>query len=480
MDRTRAFVRRVAYLTVFGTCGCTAGTGQETAGNDGDSPFSFTLSASQEISTVIQVDWDSTLTDMVSARVEFGPDTDFGHVATVDLGSPGPYRTFLLGSKPESEVHVRVVAETPEGTRESSDQTILTGPVPAEFANLDVTLPESRTWEGYLVTGLAAAPASVILDQDGDYVWWHRSADKPDGWPGGTVVLGRSALARDGSGLRYLMANGTGLEDVAIRTVSADGYEMKPISTPYAHHDFVELDDGTIAYLAFDPREIDGRHVSGDRVMEVSSDGTSREVYNIWDHYSFPPTMSVLPEGEWPHANAIDYDPQDDAYLVSFLELSAIVEISRPTGETLRTIGGEQSDYALAGGSRALFSTQHQFEWFQDDIVVFVNGELVPGAVSSVAEYALDDATGIALPVWSYHPSPSVTCSNFGDVDRLDSGNTLVTFSVAGLMQEVEPSGTVVWQLQAGIGGALGYATRVDDLDLSAFTSKPASAPTSH
>jgi hypothetical protein len=339
------------------------------------------------------------------------------------------------------------------------------------FPELQVTADESEHWSGFLVTSLVSQAAVVILDEDGDYVWWGIVAVPPPSWgkTSSRALLGRAALARDGSGLRYLMANVEVSEDAAIHTLSPDGAELELIETPFAHHDFVELDDGTIAYLAFDPRVVDDIEVAGDRLMERAPDGTLRELYNAWDHYSFIPSGKGALAGDWPHANAIDYVAEDDAWLVGFLELGAIVEISRSTGQTLRTIGGIASDYTLPDGGTALFDTEHQFEWLGDGILVFINGGMELGAVSGVQEYTLDDASGTAQVAWSYEPDPPINCTNFGDVARLESGNTLVTFSLSGVVHEVDPDGALVWQLEGGVGGALGYLTRVGDLDLGAI-----------
>jgi len=55
----------------------------------------------------------------------------------------------------------------------------------------------------------------------------------------------------------------------------------------------------------------------------------------------------------WPHANAIDYLVDEDAYLVSFLALAGIVRIDRGSGEVDWRLGGCQtSSPDLAGGTQ--------------------------------------------------------------------------------------------------------------------------------
>lgn len=439
---------------------------------EGDYPFAVSTTAAEDVPTVLTVTWSTDLEDVGNARVEFGPDTSYGHEAT-STTSGGAGEALLLGSKPNTEVHLRVVAETDDDTYTSDDFTITTGPAPAALPNLEVTSTGDDHWSGYLVTGIVASAWSVILDEDGDYVWWHEASGAPDGTHGGPdgggnggVVLGRTALARDGSGVWYTFNNIEAEEQVTLHHVTWDGATVTQVPAPYAHHEFVELPDGTIAYPAYDPQNVDGLRILGDRIMELAPDGTEREVWNAWDHLEFDADDVQTRPNDWPHLNAIDYLPDLDAYLVGFLSLGSLCLVDRTTGETLLTVGGEGSDYGFgeAGGT---LDTQHQFEWLDGELLVFVNGGMQAGSESRAQQFVLDDATGIAEETWSYWPSPSLNTTNLGDVDRLASGNTLVTFSTSGQVHEVTPDGTVVWKLVADVGGALSYSHLEAELDVA-------------
>ncbi len=61
--------------------------------------------------------------------------------------------------------------------------------------------------------------------------------------------------------------------------------------------------------------------------------------------------------------------------------------------------------------------------------------------------------TGLGGGSGTYH-APGTTSSVLGDVQRLPNGNTLVTFSIAGTMDEIDASGSVVQH----ISGPGGYA----------------------
>jgi len=438
----------------------------DSATSHADDDFDVTVTTVEDIPTVIVVDWSADLVGVTSAWVEFGTDTDYGRTAPTDLSTGAPYRTFILGSKPDTTVHLRVVAQTADTLHTSEDRTITTGPAPAALPNLTVESSGDH-WQGWLVTGLVSDPTSLIIDQDGAYVWWH-PIETSRAAGAGEVVLRRTAMARDGQSILYNYNDVEGDVDNAIYRVGLDGTDLGETATPYGHHDFVELPDGTITYLAYDPKTVGRDQVLGDSVIEKAPDGTITEIYNVWNHYTYGGSSSD-PTESWPHANAIDYLEDEDAYIVGFLTLYTVLKIDRATGHTLWTLGGTQSDFTLDGGTTDLFDTEHQFEWLGDSLLVFINGGMEAGAESHAIEYKLDDTRHTVTETWSYHPAQTLNCPNLGDVDRLDNGNTLVTFSVAGEIHEVDTHGDPVWTLSSGVGGALSYTLLLEDINARTY-----------
>jgi len=447
-----------------------AGCGHPSSPDTGDPlltfPFEVSAKPVDAIPTVLRVTWTADLADVTASWVEFGTDTTYGQDAPTDLSDP-THTTLLLGSAPGTEVHLRVRAETPDGRYASDDVAVTTGPAPASLPNLVVEEPGGRRGFEGLVTSLVAYPAAVILDPLGNYVWWHEAEQTAYGGtiPGGAgVVLGRTRLSQDGREILYSYTNVEAEEDNAVTHVSLDGTLRGETPIPYGHHDFVDLEDGTIAYLAYDPRTLDGEEVLGDALREVTPDGTLREVWNAWDHYTYTGFEGPDPGYGWPHANAIDWMPDENLYLVSFYALTAILAIDRDTGETRWTAGGAQSDYSW-NGSTALFTAQHQFQWADGRLLVFINSGFGAQNQAHVVEYALDHAAGTATETWRYEPAEPINCVNLGDVEQLGNGDVLVTFSTAGSIQEIDADGVVQWQLLADIGGALGYLTPEGDLN---------------
>ncbi len=71
--------------------------------------------------------------------------------------------------------------------------------------------------------------------------------------------------------------------------------------------------------------------------------------------------------------------------------------------------------------------------------------------VNAISYSAAEDAYFVSLPL-------------LGNAQRLPDGNTLLVFSSAGEMNEVSPSGDVMWRLNLDLGAAFGFSERIDSL----------------
>ncbi|HEV3192007.1 MAG TPA: aryl-sulfate sulfotransferase, partial [Polyangiaceae bacterium] len=69
-------------------------------------------------------------------------------------------------------------------------------------------------------------------------------------------------------------------------------------------------------------------------------------------------------------------------------------------------------------------------------------------AESRAVEYLLDTKTMTATLVWEFRHSPPIFTAVTGSVERLANGNTLVAFAFAGVVDEVDTSGRLLWEAQ--------------------------------
>jgi len=436
-----------------------AGLGLGACGSADIDP-AVTATVSDAIPTVATVQWSLVSPTATNAYVEFGVDDEARRRTQAEIDDQGTARAVLLGMKPGREVHYHVVEVVGGRALQGKDQKLAAGTLPLSLPQLDVPITDGRGSRGFLVTSLLAEPSvAVIIDGDGEIVWAHR----PDvDWD--KLYVPRVRLSRVGEWVIYhaataLGADGEGGAEIhrTIVRVALDGSSEELIEITDAHHDFIELGDGTIATLTRDRREVDGHEVVGDRILEVGWDGSQRQVFSVWDHLQYDPASAAEQDGfGWTHANALQYDKDDDVYYMSLRHLDCILAIDRATGTVRWTLGGEHSDYTLADGSTQLFQRQHQFRMIDDHALVFDNGT-VENQDSRVVEYVLDHVTGRAERVWEHHNDPPILSIGMGDVERLPSGNTLVTWSGPGQVDEVNPTGDVVWRVRVEMGAGIGY-----------------------
>ncbi len=431
-----------------------------TACRPGDG-FEISLEQSAAIPTVYTAHWSAELDTIDAAWWELGrPDHGVERILPVDTTAGPEFETTLYGMKPGESYRLWAVVESDGEILRSDEHRVETGLLPPELPELSVERAEgAETWEGLLVTTIAAMPpTAVMIDVDGDIVWWHMLD--------GVENLARARLDVDGRHMLMLDMNLEGSALGALYRIDLAGEERALLPSANFHHDFALRADGTVAALAYDPMDIGGISVPGDRIVELSPDGETRVVYDVWedDEVEYSPADAYMGR-MWPHANAIDISDDGEAYLVSFLSLDSVVRIDRATGKVDWRVGGRHSDVTTADGGTELFDHQHQFHWLGDRLLAFENGPLSMG-VSAALEYAVDLEGGQVELAWEHPSSLGLSSPILGDVQRLEGGDTLITWSYAGRIEQVTPEHEVSWALQASVGGAFGYTELLTGLPL--------------
>jgi len=368
----------------------------------------------------------------------------------------GWFEAVVLGLKPDTayELEILIDGEPMPGEPLSAH----TGSVPSSLPAVEVTSSDpARMHGGFVLTSLISHPAAtVILDADGQYVWWYLLEDDD-------LATTRAHLARDGRSV-LMRVNVQDDLSMGIHRISLDGTSVEVTGTcADEHHDFVELPDGTLAVLCHDAREVDGEEVIGDRLVEVAVDGSERDLWFVWDHWDYLTGSDNDPHWGYAHCNAVDYSVEEDAYYVSARKLDTLFRIERSTGDVTWRFGGDQGDFQALDGVTTFPEMQHQFHRFDDRLLVFDNGS-ADELTSRAVEYRLDLAAMTAEQVWSQHGEPPLYCYALGDVSRLSTGRTGITWSTAGRIEEVAADGERVWSLDTRLGNAFGYTTWLDDL----------------
>jgi hypothetical protein len=423
-------------------------------------------SISDAIGTVGIVEWSSTIS-VSNATIEFGPDTNYEFAAPVDLNETN-YRTLLLGMKPSSTYHYRIVVN---GGCYSSDQTITTDPLPTGLPNLTITSQnEAAQTDGFIVW--QSGTTAFIIDKDGDFVWWYTFTGGGGG--GGGDGLSRAKMSGDRKSMWGANVNVQGGGGYMVN-IGMDGLGTQTTLNVERHHDLTVLPDNSIVYIQFGS--------NGDDIVERSATGATRTVYSLGNDFTGS-GGGIGGGNDWSHCNAIHYVPADDAYTVSCLNLNNIIKIDRASGTLLWALEGD------GGGdfSGVSWDRQHGHHLLDNGNLLIFNNNGATGGAGAAASDGTDDSdtpasggffgggNSMALEfafsgssvsqTWSY--SGGESSGTFGDVERLPNGNTLVTYSNAGVMHEVDSSGNLVRTITVGGGGGGGgtggYADWYEDL----------------
>jgi hypothetical protein len=412
------------------------GAGRGGAATGGAAPlgpcaFSIDAAPSPVIGTVGIVTWSVTMDTLESAVIEFGLDDGYGATRRVDLDEPD-HRTLLVGMKPSRDYHYRIRASGGGETCTSADQLLTTEPLPNGLPTLEVEtrLPDALAG-GYVLSSFLSRSPAFILDADGDYVWAFGSSD-----------VGRAQLSADGKYVWYTAINVRGGMP-SFRRVTLDGLDDRAFEEfGDAHHDFTVLPDGTVGFIQHDG--------SCDRIMERAPDGSVREVIDVHDAHG---GVSMC------HTNSLHFHAEDATFTFSDLNQNAYVKVTR-SGEVQWVLGGTTSDFT---GDGAEWSREHGHDLIAADRLLFFNNEKPP-APSVAVEVSLDLTSMTATRVWEH--SAGLNTPIYGDAQRLHNGNTLVTYGVAGVIEEVTANHEVARTLRFGLGGALGYSTHLRSLDV--------------
>jgi hypothetical protein len=363
------------------------------------------------------------------AEIHFGLGPDYGMVAPVDL-KEADYRTLLLGMKANRTYHFQVVATKGTQRYRSDDHTIETGP-PSNLVNVAAVIHDAASHvPGFVVSTYVEPPPPwmdptefmvtgsmvFIIDGDGDVVWWYQSK---------VGLTPRARMSYDGKAM-WLVPERTDFDGAEIELVSMDTLTSTIYGDLKASHDATVVDSGDV--LAF----IDyGSETDCPSVYELHKDGTKVEIFESTDYL---PGM-VLPDC---HLNSIRYNKAKNLYTVSD-RLTDIFAIDRQ-GKLQWRLSDIVPNQTFGG-------QQHGQQLLADSILLFANAG-GNGGNSAALEYSLPDGKEV------FRYDPGIFSVWYGDVQRLPGGNTLVTFSMAGRIQEVDPQGNLVMQ---ALGEIFGY-----------------------
>ncbi len=360
--------------------------------------------------------------------------------------------------------------------------------------------PAKRAEFGEDETDPLAVQHVVALDSDNQVVWYYSSPNPTEGAVGDVRMTDRGTLQSINSpyAIRETDLLGNDLNYWAVQprladqqtqageeteqedpdpgsdeeqpttveptTVRADWVDLQSF-----HHEAFDMENGNILALANTVHELTPEqraelcpgdplefNAISDVAVEFTPEGEVLKTWDLWDVMDVMATpgeemcsttgnIATDTERDWTHGNAVVYDPDRDAVIISARHTSQIIALDHGTEtgpqKELRWILGTDGTIPLNGDVPRY---QHAVETDGDNSIIFYdngNGRVgtEPGTdnppYSRAVTYEVDDSDPdpgkwSATQTWQFRmdedPGKFMYAGFLGDADRLDNGNVLV------------------------------------------------------
>jgi hypothetical protein len=412
---------RAGILCLAALCGCNAfGDGELSA------------SASCRADNVVVADVRLALTNVAAARVRHDRD-----VHEVVIPADGVYSVPMLGMTAGAANLLRVEVDTRDGaTVDLGELSVDCAPLPdglPRFGAITGGAPEG----GYLLVSAldrkTMASVAAAIDHGGRLYWYHQ-----------TRALGEFKQTPDGD-LAFFEAG-------AFVRERLDGSRGRLLGSPMDsrgadNHELLVFPDQSALLLGLNQRDT----LLESTIVGLDGDGNASFYWSGADHVAADETTADIdvnvPPVDVHHANALDL-LADGNILLSLRHTDTLYKIDRTSGDILWRLGGARSDFSFAADPTAGFSHQHFARQLEGgDLLLLDNGNLHSPPASRVAQYRLDEAAHTATLVWEHRHRKALYTNCCGSTVRLPTGNTLTAWGTTGIIEEVDPSGALLWEM---------------------------------
>lgn len=457
------------------SAGCRPDADKPDPAAEADGIDEITLEANADFPTVVQVRWTSP--EAGPSWVEYGLEGDEAGAATpLDAGGEDHART-VLGLKAGKTYYFQAFTQNEDGTvsRSARESLSLEQP-PAGLPSLTVSDVDEAQMEpgGFVLTTIIQTKLTwaVILDRDGDYVWYYLLDN--------ALSASTTKIGADRQSLLIVQFDKAQTSDLGgVLRLSLDGSTQVLTRTLLGHHDIAELPSGDLAWLdlEIETAPLDGVDtlIMGDGIVEAPEGATDadtpRPIYSYWTNYYDPWMvcihMNIQPYGtgalDWTHSNSLSYEAATDRFYLGTRNHDSLLKIDHQTGDVVWQLGGLYSDF-VPKDSSATWSHGHWSEVWDGGLLIFDNGFHYDPPQSRLLEIAWDEDARTYEEVWSYTEPEHIFVNSFGDARRLPNDNVLASWTTAGMLTEVTRAGEVVWRVESDVGNALGRVHWMRDL----------------
>lgn len=373
----------------------------------------------------------------------------------------------LVGVLPSVDFTWEVLEIDEDGERCVASGSATNGALPAGAPVATASVSAGAAVGLTVAPVLAGAPQMdnwlVIFDEAGRVVWAYETS----AGEGGAVFATGAAFANDGSGVLFNAAAVSEDSPGWIANVSFDGVFRKVAVVDGLHTDFAEMDEGRIATLTWEVREVAGRRLLGDHVVVIEADGSSRSIWNSFDSVPFDEGGAwvegfYVPDptvADWSHVNSVSWNAAANDLMITMTAQDGLARIDAETGEMSWLYGVDVGDF---GATPGLTSAPHSAELLDDGrVLVFNRGDFLHDPVNAcswAAELAVDEASDAMAEVARWESEGCTLVTYLGSAQRLPGEVTMVDWTSAGRIDQITAANEVAWSVGLSAGHAFGYA----------------------
>lgn len=392
-------------------------------------------------------------TNAAKVAIAFGDDSLLTQSTPLVQIAGDSARVPVLGLKANRLYKLRAVAISASGHEtHSAPFSFQTRPLPDGLPRFSVVAHQTPStgfvMVGFATTEIANTYYALIIDNDGEVVWYRR-------FPRPVVDFQKQAnglytvySSMDNSPLRFYALDEFGniiQEFRAQGGLETGQHELRLLNDGYCLFG-IEFPEMNLTAVGGAPNTI-----IRSPIVEYHRSNAPVLLWRAVDHFQVTdaaPDISLTTSTVNPwHGNAIEID-SDNNLLVSFRNRDEITKINSRTGEIIWRLGGKNNQFTFVNDPLNGFSHQHGIRRLANgNIILFDNGNLHAPPVSRAVEYKLDEHAKVAELVWEYRSMPSLFSHILGFAQRLPNGNTLICYGAAQRVIEVDRSGTKHWEL---------------------------------
>jgi hypothetical protein len=473
MNSRKSVNGRPLLLILVGSIGCGSGLSYLPA------PVVSGVTVSPNPNSVLSATVTANISNAVKAHVSYQSQTNaLKATPDVTVKSAGTMTMPVFELRPDTDYSIWVTSTGLDGKPVDSQKVnFRTGSLPAGLPAFLVersgTPQPGYTMVAYTRSG-GDQNSAVIVDQDGQIVWYTLVSngfiadwqEQPDG---------TYTAAATNAGMTQTTYNQLDKLGNLVRTWTAGGDLITD------DHDLRLQPNGDAVLFGINRRTMDLTEIGGQPDAIVLGNvllrmDSSNHVLFRWDTFDHLPAIDDLdsqiqysgPTVDWTHGNAIDI-ASDGNYLCSFRNISQILKIDSRSGAVIWKLGGAGGefigDFTFVDDPFNGFSLQHAVrELPNGNLLLFDNGNGHDPPVSRAVEYQLNVSTHTARMVWQYVADPPIFGFFAGFTQRLQNGNTLISYGAVPQVLEVNNAGSVQWSLQPVDDGFIYRSFRIPSL----------------